>query len=284
MKDPASIFDGAPRFRTARITVRHWADRGAYREVLRRYAANAHVAAMLERAEDLPSRWSSEEESVWRIWLERPFLFRVEEEWRAGTLTDISGGDARGGWQFIPSENRVYRKSGGLTTSVSRLGEGEATLAELAELDATSPLFRIPLHPIVAELLDPGELFLIHVPGRPEVTPRLDVLGPTTFLGREATRLRAVITDWARRAPMDSENLWVADDYELIADDATAVILRLACRANGQEFSVREMTEVAFDEPIDPSMFEPPAGVRERPSSLPLARIQRRLRRRRPRF
>lgn len=50
----------------------------------------------------------------------------------------------------------------------------------------------------------------------------------------------------------------MADDYELIVDETTGVILRAASRVAGQEFRVGEVEEIVFGEPIDERLLEPP--------------------------
>jgi hypothetical protein len=271
----------APKFRTAMVAVRHWADRNSYRAVLTRFAENPKIAEMLERNSG-SSAPQDPEESVWRVWLDRPFLFRIEEEWHYGKLGDVSGGDQHGHWQYLPSENLVYREERPITTSVSRIGPPETTLQDLAEIDQESPMFRVHMHPIVGELLDPADLFSRRYRDHPEMAPALEAIGATRFLEREALHVRAVVGDWSSRDPIGSENLWVADDYDLVFDVETGVVLRLACRKEGEDFSVREMTEAVFDEPIDPAVFQPPPGVKHKRYGSPMGRLQRRLRRGKP--
>ena len=110
---------------------------------------------------------------------------------------------------------------------------------------------------MVAELLDPRFL-LWGVPEGAQADPTVDVKELGTYLGREVQKVGVKVRDWSSRSPSWSENLWVADDYELTVDRATGVLLRVACRLNEDEFSVREVTRIAFDQPMNPAQFLPP--------------------------
>jgi outer membrane lipoprotein-sorting protein len=91
------------------------------------------------------------------------------------------------------------------------------------------------------------------------VIPGLDFGIPeqTTFAGREALKVRA------RRRPADPMGLWHdvhgiapgADEYDLFVDAERGILLRAAAFLDGREFAVSEVTELAFDEPLDPSLF-----------------------------
>src|SRR5439155_101725 len=175
------------------------------------------VVRMLDDMQDVLG-WRPPEESTWRIWLERPFRYRVEEHRRAGAPGDVNGGDARNRWQLAELERRVYRSRSPITDSVARIGPPPATLDDLAALDADAPLFHAYLHPIIGELLDPNELFRRRHPGSPEHTPLLHEVERTRLVGREALRVRAIVPDWDTRKPIESENLWVADDYDVVFD------------------------------------------------------------------
>ena len=261
-----NLLEGAPRFRTARVAVHHRADWDVYLPELERFASNPAIAEMFGRLRDRPPR--GVHEHVWRVWIERPFLRRVEE-FTSPSDTDpftTAGMSETIEWWWTPAEGRVHVKDRDISGGIGMLttdGGRDLTAQELRETDARLPLFRIDVHPMVGELLDPRKSLL--QPGA-----EFEIVGPDELLGRRATRIRMTLADWNTRTPITSENLWVADDYDLVVDDATRIILRLACRAEGEEFSVREMTDVAFDEPIDPSIWEPPPDVPRRgPGPLP---------------
>jgi hypothetical protein len=68
---------------------------------------------------------------------------------------------------------------------------------------------------------------------------------------------RAWVADWDRWN-LFTENLTVADDYEVLVEIETGVILRFARRFEGRENGATEMTEVAFDEDLPAELFHPP--------------------------
>ena len=117
--------------------------------------------------------------------------------------------------------------------------------------------FTSVVHPTVGELIDPS--FLWSIPEGATRDPALEVTAKSERLGREAWRARVDVQDWDTRSGL-GENLLMADDYELIVDAATGVILRTACLLDGTEFAVTEVRTISFDEPMDRSLFEPPPG------------------------
>jgi outer membrane lipoprotein-sorting protein len=84
--------------------------------------------------------------------------------------------------------------------------------------------------------------------------------GKTNFSGRDAI----VVTATPRRAEWhDLYGLAPgADRYELVVDGERGVLLRAAALFHGKEFALSEILSVAFDEPLDPTVFvfTPPAG------------------------
>src|SRR5438045_2277870 len=68
-------FAAGARFRTVRLTLRHWADRDIYRRTLERFRHNPTITEWLGGS---AGQWSGTEESGWRVWIERPFSYRVE--------------------------------------------------------------------------------------------------------------------------------------------------------------------------------------------------------------
>ena len=59
-------------------------------------------------------------------------------------------------------------------------------------------------------------------------------------------------------------------DYELVVDQATGIVLRAACRLDGEEFAVTEIFDLSFDLPIDPELCRVSAASanREDPGAL----------------
>ena len=86
----------------------------------------------------------------------------------------------------------------------------------------------------------------------------------TRLVGREA--LRAVgrpleSDDFEHARALHGLGLG-ADEYELVVDAVTGVMLRIESRVDGARFRVVEVEEFTNDEPIDPTTFElqPPDG------------------------
>lgn len=116
------------------------------------------------------------------------------------------------------------------------------------------------------------------------VVPELDLLEPweligdfeleigdsATCAGRQAVTALATVRELrtghvVRVAPG-------ADQYELTADLERGVLLRCAALLEGAPFEVSEITEIAFDEEIDPDLFRlepPPEGQRRQVRHLP---------------
>ncbi|MEX2457798.1 MAG: hypothetical protein WD770_02300 [Actinomycetota bacterium] len=117
-------------------------------------------------------------------------------------------------------------------------------------VDVKSDLF-VALHPSLLGAFDAPDF------------DRLEVLGGISHLGRPAVRALAAIGDWEQRNPHTEEAFPPADEYELIVDAHTGVLLRAGSRFDGGEFSVLEMTEVAFA--MNPST-RPCSGCHPKPS------------------
>jgi len=224
--------EASSRYRSVRLAVMDWADLEAYSRSLSRYPSNSRIAAIL--ADPLFPR-EGISESVWRLWLDRPHRRLLEHFMPRDRLQEVSGGDERHYWQYFPSEHRAY-----VVTEPSLAG------------DSPWPQFTRWLHPVVAELLDPS--FLWTTPEGAVREPTLELTGHGQHLGREALRVRAKVLDWESR-DLWSENLWVADEYQFLVDTDVGVLLRVSCLMDHQEFSVREVFDVAFDVPMDSSLF-----------------------------
>ena len=93
-------------------------------------------------------------------------------------------------------------------------------------------------------LLDPSALL---------GTYRFDVTGETTVLDRAAVQVVAT-----RRVGAHSHDFGLlAEELALLVDDERGVLLRVAVIVEGEEISVTEITEIAFDEHISPELFRP---------------------------
>jgi hypothetical protein len=94
----------------------------------------------------------------------------------------------------------------------------------------------------------------------------LQQLGSVQTVGRNCVRLRAIPRPGARLWPH-----WLpcgADEYEFHADLDRGVLLYIAGRYKDEIFEVNEVVQVAFDEPIDDTLFSytPAIGEEVRPA------------------
>jgi hypothetical protein len=182
-------------------------------------------------------------ETLWRVWMSRPFRRRIEHYSPPETLSMVSAADEYRSWFYFPSD-----RAGNITRNTE---VDDLAVDSLAAADFTTWL-----HPEVAELLDPSFIWAVWDDNHQD--PTLEPLGSASHLNRPALRARLHVRDWETRTDL-GETLWVADDYELIVDEATGVLLRVACKVDGEEFHVTEVEEIVFGQPLDPSLLKPPA-------------------------
>src|SRR5437588_5378478 len=159
----------AARFRTVRLALRHWADRDVYRRTLERFRHNPTVTEWLDGS---AGHWSATEESGWRVWIERPFSYRVEtyDEWPPEEPRSVD----------VTTEP-PYGAISTLTTE----GGQSLSMEELIEHDQWQPLFTLSVHPMIAELLHPGRLPIAEHPEQPERSTQLELVEETQFTGRQ---------------------------------------------------------------------------------------------------
>jgi hypothetical protein len=249
------LHGAADRYQSVRITVAHWLDQAAMFRGLERFRTNPHIT---EELEEIHARGDAGRihEGAWRIWFTHPAFHREETYLDRGLepVMTVSGGDGSVSWSWNP---RTRRTSAWRDRSIAYL----VPVGQMPPRDLPSPLATGPrvvahwFHPIVGELLQPDELL--------EEGLSLEAPRRTEFVGREAWRVHATLSGWGQdRHPMWHENLPPADDYEFVVDAATGVLLRVADRFDGDEFSVREVLAVTFDEELDPQLFEPPTRPR----------------------
>jgi hypothetical protein len=232
----------ADRYQTVHLTVTHRADLAVYAQGLSRHHRNPGVLALLG---DPAFRRSGEDRLSWSAWLDRPLKWRVEHYGQTGALTQISGGNEANHWQYFPAHRRLH----------------------VLPIEAKPPgfppgpwqAFDAWLPPIVGELVNPASLWAISE-GADEA-PELHLIGRSPWGQRSALHVRAYLRDWDTRAVGWSETLWVADDYDLLVDQTVGVLLRVACRFDELEFSVREVLDLELDEPLPDSLFLPPDAV-----------------------
>jgi outer membrane lipoprotein-sorting protein len=223
------------RFRSVALEARHWTHTQRARRAFER-----HAGGLVDELAPL-SPGEPRPASLWvnRLWWVKPDRLREEQE-------DV-GGDNDPMVRVVDGA-RFWSLAGG----------------ELASSDHM-PGLSSPPTPHVGYLLDPALVL-------PVVD--LSVEGEATQAGRAALVLAARPRD--RDDSLSIGHLPSgADEYELLVDRATGVLLRVAAFIDGEEFMVTEITSIAFDEPIDQERFVlvPPEGVRlmEPPPPLPIS-------------
>ena len=101
-------------------------------------------------------------------------------------------------------------------------------------------------------ILDPRELL---------AAGDLEPAGHREVIGRDALVVEGRVPAGEPFRPFDSLRLGTTD-FELLVDAERGVVLRTEARLDGRPFHVRELLEVAFDEPLPDETFvyEPPPG------------------------
>ena len=241
-----------PEFRSVRAEVKRHFDMATYAEVLRRFPSNRRLQAVLPRVVEAAS---VPHETRTRIWLRRPRWVRAETSGDGGRTWSVSGGDGESSWQWLPDgETYVWidRSTAVILWRDDDEPDEHETLTGGSAYDALDNLSiaHTHLHPEVAELLDPRELL--------EEGLALTAFTSDRFLGREVVRSRGWLPGWNEDRDFGLESLTPADDYELVIDTDTGVVLRFSARAREGEFAVTEFTTVAFDEELPQELFVPP--------------------------
>jgi hypothetical protein len=171
-----------------------------------------------------PKEGPRESTETTRLWFEPPKRIRAETEGRRSSTLVMDG--------------RHELRS-------SFLGQEIVRGPLRSPYDVVTPLF----------LLRPWALLLDYL---------FEPLGGTELAGRAAVEVRA------RLRPGDGTRVqhvrgfsWGADEHRLAIDRERGVLLRVGAVMDGQEYEATEMTEIAFDEPIEPDVFrlEAPPGV-----------------------
>jgi hypothetical protein len=206
-------------FRTVRLTVRRRRDRARASEAFDRHTEERQRERIGTAALLLVGDEAEPEpeplDETARIWLEQPDRFRYEVQGRSR-------------WTIVSDGRTTWHHSEYLGT--------------MREDSGARPRM------YVSALLEPAAL----IPGLD-----FDVREWATFAGRDALRVRA------RPRAIDPTVTWHpshglapgADGYDLVVDADRGVLLRTAALIDGHEFAVSEVTEIAFDERLDPGIF-----------------------------
>jgi hypothetical protein len=225
------VYGPSDRFQTVRAVVRLWRDRDAAERALRDRLLTGRRKAGGTPPGEATRIW----EADIRIWMDGLTRVRIEETRRRDGLTESSlvvmDGD-----RWWERDHQGHVQSGGP-------GESDRTGPGLT--DAKRHFFAASLREFFVGL-------------------SLEPLGPARTAGQECVRVRAV--------PRPEGRLWShwmpagADEYELHADPERGVVLLVVAKFRGRVFETIEVTEVAFDTPLDPGLFayEPRQGEQVR--------------------
>jgi outer membrane lipoprotein-sorting protein len=225
--DVLELLHGAyDRFETVRLVAHDWQHVARSSRARKRFSAEsggtAYATIGLTR-EAAPETT----EGIVRLWFEKPDRIREERE-----------GDLRGAVLGICDGERWWMYS---PESGARSNEDDVSFGS-----GVGQQYEPFLDPSV---LSPGLIF--------------EPLDETFVAGRRALRVSARPRGRKRGSPHQVLLLGVgADEYELAIDGERGVLLRTQARIDGEEFSLHEVTEIAFDESFAPEtfVFVPPAG------------------------
>jgi hypothetical protein len=213
------LYSASERSRTVRATVHRRHDHARERALLR-------ARGLYRDPPPIPPEegsWGETAEvleTTTRLWAARPDRFRWESTFRGS----IMGG-----------RTSVGVKAGGLFWQ--RLGDGEVQTNEGRQGSGT-------LSTVEERLLDPSPLLGVY---------RLEPRAPITRLGRRGRQVSA-----QRRFAFGDRAFGPLDeDLALVVDEERGVLLRAAVVVEGEEVSFCEVTEIAFDEPVPPELFQP---------------------------
>jgi outer membrane lipoprotein-sorting protein len=115
-----------------------------------------------------------------------------------------------------------------------------------------------------------GEASFLLAPAQLLPGLELEPQGETELAGRRAIR----VGGRPRRTPRDDIRPGLAlgaDAYELTIDAESGILLRVAAYRDGEAFATTEITEIVFDQALDPELFrfQPPEGeVIRRPEDV----------------
>jgi outer membrane lipoprotein-sorting protein len=220
------LYGAYDRFETVRLVAHDWQHTARSGRARKRFSAESGGTAYATigfTREAAPAT----SEGIVRLWFEKPQRVREERE-----------GDLRGAVLGIRDGERwwMYSPEFGARSNEDdvRVGSGFGQQYE--------------------HFLDPSVLI-------PELI--FEPLDETNVAGRPALRVSGRPRGGRRDSPHQMLRLGVgADEYELAVDAERGVLLRTLARVDGDEFSVHEVTEIAFDESFAPEtfVFVPPAG------------------------
>jgi outer membrane lipoprotein-sorting protein len=225
--DVLELLHGAyDRFETVRLVAHDWQHVARSGRARKRFSAESGGTAYATigfTREAAPET----SEGIVRLWFEKPHRVREERE-----------GDLRGAVLGVRDGERwwMYSPESGARSNEDDLSFGSGVGQQYE-------------HFLDPSVLIPGLIF--------------EPLDETSVAGRRAVRVSARPRGDRSDSLHQVLRLGVgADEYELAIDAERGVLLRALARIDGEEFSLHEVTEIAFDEPFAPEtfVFVPPAG------------------------
>ncbi len=228
---PEAIYGQSDGYRTLRASLRHWRNRE-----LAEYAGSSRPAIGKRRT---PKPAAHGDESLLSVWIQWPGRLRVETEKRDGESVRSYLAIVDGDRSWVRDDRGRVEESADKAQKISR-----AVASETA----------VDRHFSHASL---REFF---------VSLALEAVREIRVAGHNCVRLRAQIRPGGRLWPH-----WLpagADEYTLDVLPGRGVVLAIEARRDGTVFEVNEVTAVAFDEPLDESLFHyvPTSGDQLRPA------------------
>lgn len=215
------VHRGRHRVRALRAQVREWRHFPRGREAFSRVMARRGTAAA---EAELVEKAPEVTETFSRLWMAKPGRMRLERLLERGPEPNVAVAvvDGERWWSYHPE--------GGFETSEQGGRSHAQTLA-------------------MRQLLDPWPLL---------GDLGLEMVGESSVAGREAVVLRGTPTEQPHRTAFIGLGQG-ADTYELAADAELGVLLRTAAKIDGEDFEVKEFSEVVFDPEIPDGVFTFPA-------------------------
>lgn len=233
----SSYIAGADRrYQVLQISVSQTIDLSLYEAMLKRLPMNRSAQSALVS----PMFNESVRRAHWDVWLSRPHRRKIDYFSPPGRLIGMAGGDETQYWQTFP-ESKEYD----VTDIDERLPTDESS--------APWPYFRTWLPPAVAELIYPA--FIWEEPEGYRRDPTISVTGSAVTLGRDVIVASLVVTDWDTRNVGWSEIIFPADQYELLVDKQTGILLSVRSESGARDVSRTTVERIAFADPVDPGFF-----------------------------
>jgi hypothetical protein len=211
---------GARTWRTLRLAGYEWRHEETLMRAWERESARARRRSSLTQLVATKAGESeAETREPWRLWIARPDRKRAEFRVGDGTVAVIFAGDRW--WSRSPLG---FHDNDGDPSARHGIGPAEALL---------------DVNPHVADL-------------------RVISGSATEYLGRPASLISAEPKLSDEAGPSLALHLLGAgaDDYELLVDDESGVLLRTEARLEGTPFRVIAVEEIAVDMPIAPETFD----------------------------